>query len=462
MHNPYLLVAYTYIKRPFSSLKQSVINFVILFFFAFLFFDSGFTLKHDFPPVCLFPFIALSAYWAVHVKGQFADARASMTPGFRKVHIVVALITGIVFVIILPGLAAPLIGWQSLGFISVSTFLFGIILWYILHPGRTFFFFMLGGFLFIQQKPVFSVIEQVFFGKKALWTLTFLGVGAVLSITGSIRLFLLNEEKPEYHLNLKKNKDGVVQMSGLQWQKLDKSRYQGWWRWLVSRLTVRMIYHARHAPDSCWSRIHRWDYSGLFVWSALLYAVIFNLILTIFDFFSGTDSFSTTIFPVNTVIPILMTGKQRKAKRSFLSRELMMPVRRDAYLRQTGMLLACRQFIWWGVLIAVSIAWMFTKAVNPAPEFLIYSVSYSLMTQIWFFGLTVFFSSFRSSVMSLTIMLIALIFSAMNVTALGGQVMILWRPFIMIFGGQLAVTGLLLAWWGYSRWLAADFDQEFM
>lgn len=458
MPNPYFQVARTYLQRPFCSLQRSLIISGVIIFFAFLFFNNDSGAKHEFLPVYLFPFIALSAYWAVHVKGQFADARASMTPGFRKVHTVVATVAAIVFVIILPGVTAPLIEWQSLGFISISTLLFGIILWFVLRPGTIFFLLMIGGFISIQQKPVYNVIDQIFSGKEPFQVFIILSIGVILSITGIIRLFLLNEEIPEYHLNFKKTKYGQAELSGLQWQRMEKSNFWQWWRRLVSGLAARMIYHARHSADSCWSRIHRWDYSGLSVWTALIYAAFLNLVFTLIDFFNNANSPPAIIITMATIMPILLANKLLKAKNSFFSRELMMPVRRDAYLKQTGMLFASRQFTGWWVIIALSVVWMFTRTAKPDPEFLIYSVSYSLMMQIWFFGLTVWLSSFRSSIMSFMIGIIAVIFAGINITALEGKIMIQWRHLIMPFGCLLEILGLLLAWWGYRRWLARDFD----
>jgi hypothetical protein len=142
MPNPYFQVARTYLQRLFCSLKRSLITSGIALFL----FIGCFSQKQAFPPARLVPFIALFAYWAIHVKGQFTNAQASLTPGFRRVHGVVAIIVAIIFVIILPGVAAPLIGWQSLGFVSISTLLFGILLWIILPPGPIFFLLWSAGF----------------------------------------------------------------------------------------------------------------------------------------------------------------------------------------------------------------------------------------------------------------------------------------------------------------------------
>jgi len=48
------------------------------------------------------------------------------------------------------------------------------------------------------------------------------------------------------------------------------------------------------------------------------------------------------------------------------------------------------------------------------------------------------------------------IFLVRNIPDPEGQVMFRWSSFIL--GAFLACLGLLLTWWGYRRWLVADFD----
>jgi hypothetical protein len=436
MPNPYFEVAHSYLQRPFCSLGRSLIISGI----ALLLFISCIRQKHAFPPACLVTLTVLFAYWAIHVKGQFTNAQASLTPGFRKVHGVVAIIVAIIFVIILPGVAAPLIGWQSLGFVSVSTLLFGILLWIILRPGYIFSLLLSAGLLFIGLKPIWTRIEPIFFGKEPIQAFIIMSIGVILSITGIIRLFLLNEEKPEYHLSFPPPFiDGRAKL------------------WLDNRQVAGMIYHARHATDSYWSRIHRWGHSSLIVWFALYCAILMFLFHKLGESWSGVNTPSGITIAFATIIPIILVIiKLAFAEKRFLSRELMMPVRRDSYLKQVGMLFANILFTSWGVMIAVSIVDISTKAAKPGLEFLIYSVSYSLMIQIWLFGLAIWIISFRSSIMPFIIMFIAFIFSVRNIPALEGQVMFPWSSFIL--GALLACLGLLLTWRGYRRWLVADFD----
>ena len=457
MPNPYIQVARTYLRRPFHSLSRSLFTSFILFFSVIVLLLSGLSDKHEVLPIHLFPFIALFAYWAIHVKEQFADTRASLTPGFRKIHGVVATIAAIVFVIILPGALATRIGWPSLGSVSISTFLFGIILWYILRPSYTFFLFMVCGFIYMTQKPVFNAIEQIFSGKEPIQAFIIISIGVILSITGIIRLFLLNEEIPEYHLNIKKNRYGQTELSDLQWRKRDKSYSWWWWRRLVNRLGVRMIYHARHATDSYWSRMHRWNCSNRSVWYALFHATVINLFLILLYFLTDGTFLPGIRIGVATLVPVFLVNRQFNEKSRFMAQDIMMPVRRDAYLKQVGMSFATSQFIQWGVFMTVTVLLMFPSVAEPTPEFLIISISYSLMIQIGLFGLAIWTSSFRSTIMNFLFFISAfflVIFTFMS--AFKPQMTVPWWP--LILGAVLACLGLLLTWWGYRRWLAADFN----
>ena len=159
-----------------------------------------------------------------------------------------------------------------------------------------------------------------------------------------------------------------------------------------------------------------------------------------------------------TVMPVFVVNKQFEVKSRFMARDLMMPVIRDAYLKQLGMSFATSHFILWGGFLTVSVLWIFTESTKPGPELLIFLISYSLMIQIWLFGLATWILSFRSINVTIPIMFITAILSAMpiNLIPFNAQTMIQWRHFIMPLGCLLATTGLLLTWWGYRRWLVAD------
>ena len=267
-------------------------------------------------------------------------------------------------------------------------------------------------------------------------------------------MFLLNEEKPEYHMNL-----GRTNISNLQWNRAVKLYSQSWRNRFAGRPVVNLIYHARHATESFWSRTHRWNYSAFTIWGTLIFATFMNLIFTLNEFFSGY-SLPSESFPIffATIMPVLFNSKVVVYKKRFLSHDLMMPVSRDAYLKQVGMFIASRLFVIWGVYTAVTVLFsMFVLTLKPTLESLIYSISYSLMIQIWLFGLAIWNSSIRSTSISI-VTFIAAILLAFPVFIFDSQVLISWWPLVILFGGQLAVIGLLLAWWGYRRWLVADLN----
>jgi hypothetical protein len=321
---------------------------------------------------------------------------------------------------------------------------------------------MVGGFILIQYPLVFNAIEKIFSGKEPIQALIIMSIGVIISITGIIRLFLLNEEKPEYHLNFKRPIDGRTKLSDLQWQKFKKSYSRGLRGWFTNRTLAIMIYHARHATDSYWSGIQRWNFTGFSVCWALLLATLFNLLFTLISFFNGTDPtpVSATRVFMATFMPVFLINKQFQVKSRFMAQDLMMPVIRDAYLKQLVMSFATSQFILWGVFLTVSVLWIFSDPTELTPELLIFLISYSLMIQIWLFGLAIWVLSFRSDNITILIMLIAAMLSAMpiNIMTFEAQRMIQWRSLIMPLGCLLEATGLLLTWWGYRRWRIADFD----
>lgn len=430
MPNPYLQVACTYLQhRPFLSVKRALLISGVLYIQALLFFYGGLILQF-----CLFLFMALFAYYAIHMKEQFADPRASLTPGFRKTHGSVAVMAGIVFVILLPGVSALFISRHPTGVISITMFLFGIIFWAILRLGRTTIPLIIVGGFFTLLEPIRSSIEKISSGNDPFQASIITGIGAILSITGFIRLLLLNEEKPEYHLNFK--------------SPIDDSR--GWRKWFAKRRVVTMIYHARHATDSCWSRIQRWNPSNYSVWLTLFCTIFFKLFFTLLGDFEGTICFNGA-----TMLPLLLVLiRKYQDKIRFIANDLMMPVRRDSYLKELGISIAFSQFIAWVLSIAASIVWISIAAEKPNPGFYIYSITFSLMIQIWGFGVFVWLCSSRKTIL---IFLIAVITPIYFMSAFNVQIMINPR-WPLIPGAIFACLGLLLTWRGYRSLLVAEFN----
>jgi hypothetical protein len=172
----------------------------------------------------------------------------------------------------------------------------------------------------------------------------------------------------------------------------------------------------------------------------------------LFNFFNGTTPRLAIRIYAATMMPVFLIIKQLIVKGSFMAQDLMMPVRRDAYLKQVGMSFAVSQFILWGVFFIV--LWIFTPVAKPTPEFLIISISYSLMIQIWLFGLGVWISSLRSIPMNF-LFFIAVIASSIPITHFDVQMMTPWWP--LLLGDLLVCLGLFFTYLGYRRWMVADF-----
>ncbi len=163
---------------------------------------------------------------------------------------------------------------------------------------------------------------------------------------------------------------------------------------------------------------------------------------------------AATVVSAALAIPLMIV------KNRFFSRDIMLPITRENYLKQFGIFSIINQFIIWGVFMAVSILCMFIMAIKPPPELLAYLIVYSLMIQIWFFGLAFWALSFRSIGLTIFILYIVVLPTTLPIMAFDPKMLklITWHPFIMLFGVCLAGVGLLLTWRGYRRWLIADFE----
>ena len=130
--DPYVQVALTYVRRPFSSWFGGVatVGYAVgMSMFcvadrARLPRDSAFHLMY-----LMYAFFYFFAFLALHMRRQFADSRAHLIPRFRRVNIAVAAVAAIVFTGLLPAAVSWSRGWHSIGFPAVMVLLFGTALW---------------------------------------------------------------------------------------------------------------------------------------------------------------------------------------------------------------------------------------------------------------------------------------------------------------------------------------------
>ena len=231
MPNPYAQVALTYVRHPFASGLRSIASLYVLLMLGVVFIVFGRSEnRFNFSVYHLLVFAALSVFWAIHVKEQFADCRASLTPAFRRIHITVAAVMATVLTVLLPAALAPLMGWRPLGFVAITTLLFGAVTWSVAHQTGWEGWLILAGFLSVLTDPVRNNLEQLIHGHFEAEAFALLAIGVAISILGGIRLYRLNEEMPEYHLRMVAYREGKLQMSGPQWQAVERSLSRGWRR----------------------------------------------------------------------------------------------------------------------------------------------------------------------------------------------------------------------------------------
>ena len=110
--NPYVQVVLTYVRRPFSSWRGWLMSFLCFGMLIWVLCNGRSGNQQEFGglPLIVFTSWGVLTFLAVHVKGQFADSRAHLTPGFRRVHGTVAAAAALIFAVILPETFAPVFG----------------------------------------------------------------------------------------------------------------------------------------------------------------------------------------------------------------------------------------------------------------------------------------------------------------------------------------------------------------
>ena len=131
--NPYAQVALTYLRRPFSSWKLGLV-FVgaIMLFVLTVFGLGGMGRGQNFAVHQLLPLTFLFLFLVVHVKDQFADPRARLTPGFRRGSCDDCRRGGRGLRRFAAGGVAWPLGWHSIGLIALAVVLLATILWMLL------------------------------------------------------------------------------------------------------------------------------------------------------------------------------------------------------------------------------------------------------------------------------------------------------------------------------------------
>jgi hypothetical protein len=487
MNNPYAQVAMTYLRRPFSSWMSGVVLVAVCFLalmnmhvarqlgrqpdpaslsakdFAmmqevqksFLEYESTLMQASVFAESAAFSILFMLL--AIHIKGQFVDSRASLMPGFRRIHATVAGAAALIFAVLLPAALAFVLHWHPVGFVAITVLLFAAIFWVILSMSNWLIWtVLLGWFLFLSQSGT-AYARELASGGRSGQAAAILAIGVLLSLLAGMRLVCLNEDMPEYRRwfrwNSAAGKLETTVPQGAGDSILDRLR-----QWNAEKVMAGLIGHARRASVSRWSRVCRWQVGMMTGWSLLSFCLPMVLVFYVMTCLENKRASPLpTVFAVfASVMPAMVVGIALSRRRKRLPCESLLCVNRATYLRQVGMAAALNQLQVWVSMTAVFVLWFWWMAERPISVTAAFALPISAFFQLWFFGLNVWLLRFRSPLAFCTGFVVSFQVTAMAAIVSLEEPVAAW--IVLVVAAIFAVLGLVLTWDAYRRWLVTDFD----
>ena len=477
--NPYVKVALTYVRRPFSSPQGWAVSLI------FLLVGTGFLLEFlsgsrreiaaaqsRMVSLLLVLAIVLFLNFAHHVKSQFSDSRAHLTPSFRRVHATVAAAAAFLLAVVLPLLLIWLADLRSVGLVALTVFLLGMILYQATHPNLLAWLLALG-VLATFATPTRILIWQFLSGEFEAEAVALLSLGAALAVLGGVRLVALKEDMPAYKPptcigGAGRRTAGPAQAGAWMLPTALRER-------LMENNMARWTNHARRASTSRWSAVCRWRVGMPDGWASWLFGV--GVVLAVQ--FAASAWFAargrlepSTFFWLAFVFwliasPALMSVSQLARRTHVLGYEIMLPVKRRTYLKQVGTAVAISWLRTWVGMGAAFMLWWITAAPEPLRLGLVVNVlACSALAQVGLFGIVLCLASLaqRESTQRLPLLLPLVGGAIGGVLALPTIGLVYVALSLGSFLGPLAgaalfaLFGLLLTWFAYHRWLVADLD----
>jgi hypothetical protein len=400
-------------------------------------------------------------YLAVHMEDQFADSRARLAPGYRRVHATIAAAVALVFAVLLPAMFTWLLDRHSIGFVAIAVLLFGATLWMMSSRDSWLSPLIAVALISLVIEPVRGCLHQLVSGQFEPQAVGILVLGVLIALLAGMRLVRLDEDTPEYRRRIAWDWAERNQTSRLTWPTEGRI-LPGLWDWLAARQVARLVRHARRASESPWSRVCRWQVGMPTGWTVLAWAlgaVLYMHCLTWWimprqpangGMSIGMVSFFFTIIPAVGVLGSL----QRRTH--VLGHELVMPVVRRTYVKELGAAAALSGFqVWAGMCTALGLWWLLTAGQPRQLGMLANILLISGACQICMFGAFACLASFRSKALAILAILLVvpqILLIAQIVTDTDAQYKTL------LAAGITATLGLLFIWIAYRRWLKVDFD----
>jgi hypothetical protein len=450
-NSPYAEVAFTYLRKPFSSLPAVGLSILVFLLIIPLSFGIACEPRNTLIPALIL-FLCLSFLATGHAVGQFANPRARLMPHFFRVHITVAAWVVLAIGVFWPALVTLAVGYRSVGLIAIVIVSFGGAMWTRLAaPALN----GLLGFLWIVLliPPVGDVVEQLVSGKLELqaWGLLILGVAAL--VLAAVRLFRLSEDTPSYARLVRQGRAG--------WN--DKgpngpdSKRLVLWPWERQQETASAIWHARRAAVSPWSRIRRWQTRIIPARQVLVWIVTVIGAFTSNALAKGRVD-SVALQQLLMILPGIAATIAMYHRPVAMATQLCLPVERRQYLRQLGAATVLTYLEVWFVISAPFVLWcLFAR---PRPDFAEVGrlLTVSLLSLVWYFGVGVWFARFRSPTSMIPLSAMGLLVLLVILAALYFTLIIPSRPFQLPAAVVAATIGVLLAGDAYRRWLITDLE----
>ena len=454
--NPYVQVVLTYVRGPFGVLSAWGILFLIVVgvWFRLSQSDRSSDAWFDTPSVfLLMMFLMWFSALSIHIIEQFADPRAHITPNYRRVHAVVAGIATLIVVVVSPAALAWVAGMRSIGLVAVAVMLIGsIFLSYTIRTGRLALVVWL--LLGAAWLAVMGGLRELTSGQHELLAAAILLIGAAMTLIGGNRLIRFTEEIPEDGSSTRWNPTTAEQLV-VSYRGNEGATRNRLFVYTMERHIERRIEHARRASTSQWSAICRWGVGSIADWYFWLFVAGVPLCFQLVKWTLAPLPFPTFVFFLPCfLIPAFLTVGTRIWRADVMPYEIMMPVKRSAYLRQVGLTFAVKLFrLWLGIAVA-TVCWLLVaapKSVHPSEIAGCFVVSASC--QVWVLGVAVLFARIRD-ISAAQVGTPMIVFGVLGIAAQ----LTTWQWTPWLIAGTFSLLGLLLMYAAYGRWLVADID----
>ena len=339
--NPYLQVALTYLRRPFSSpgsaMMTATVGLSLGGGIAFLIWDRDHSQHHS-------PWLVMMlSLWfmglTTRVAEQFASPRAHLMPAFRRFHVAVAAAVAVVAAVLLPTSITWLAGLHSVGLVALTAFMFGVILWAkslsSLH-GTVQILLLVFGTMALASEPLtgFLHLDPLIHGQYEPMAFGLLTVGVALALLGGIRLVQLDEDTPAYHWILLardwsgRNPQTMRDMAEMWADHPRMQRAMQKRSPREERHIARLIGHVRRAGISPWSRVCRWQGLALGGWVMVSWCLMTVFVAQLSVWFLPKPDVSMSAIMWTTLPALVGLGAMVQVRTQALTYELCLPGRR--------------------------------------------------------------------------------------------------------------------------------------